>query len=113
MFILVLMLRHCITKLREFGVIMILPLDEHIKFHKVTGRLMFIYSLVHSLAHLGNIGEWRDSELDFRIESCLGWFARSCFHCPSFLPEEKTSVALLREGRVGSDWQNCDGTCEL
>ena len=35
MFILVLMLRHCITKLREFGVIMVLPLDEHIKFHKV------------------------------------------------------------------------------
>lgn len=58
MFILVLMLRHCITKLREFGVIMVLPLDEHIKFHKVTGRLMFIYSLVHSLAHLGNIGEY-------------------------------------------------------
>ena len=32
-------------------------LNEHIKFHKFTGRLIFVYSLVHCLAHLGNIGE--------------------------------------------------------
>jgi hypothetical protein len=56
MFILVLMLRHSITKLREFGVNVLLPLDKHIFFHKVTGRLMFIYSIVHTIAHLGNIG---------------------------------------------------------
>ncbi len=53
---LITMLRHSITKLREFGVNIILPLDKHIYFHKVTGRLVFVYSLMHTVAHLGNIG---------------------------------------------------------
>ena len=56
MFILVLMLRHSITKLREFGVNLLLPLDRHIYFHKITGRLIFVYGIVHTAAHLGNIG---------------------------------------------------------
>lgn len=55
MFILVLMLRHSITKLREFGLNWLLPLDRHIYFHKVIGRLIFVYSLVHTICHLGNI----------------------------------------------------------
>ena len=55
MFILVLMLRHCITKLRELGLAVLLPLDRHIYFHKVTGRLIVIYSIVHTGAHLGNL----------------------------------------------------------
>ncbi|TRY74386.1 hypothetical protein TCAL_04607 [Tigriopus californicus] len=55
MFILVLMLRHSITKLREFGLNWLLPLDRHIYFHKVIGRLIFIYSLIHTVAHIGNL----------------------------------------------------------
>jgi hypothetical protein len=55
MFILVLMLRHCITKLRELGLAVILPLDRHIYFHKVTGRLIVLYSLIHAIAHVGNL----------------------------------------------------------
>ena len=55
MFILVLMLRHSITKLREMGLAVILPLDRHIYFHKVTGRLIVVYSLIHTVAHLGNL----------------------------------------------------------
>ena len=38
MLVLVLMLRHSITKLREFGLNVLLPLDSHIYFHKVIGR---------------------------------------------------------------------------
>jgi len=57
MFLLVLMLRHSITKLREFGLNILLPLDRHIYFHKVTGRLVLVYGVLHTLAHLGNIGE--------------------------------------------------------
>ena len=56
MFILASMLRHSITKLREFGLNILLPLDRHIYFHKVTGRLIFLYSVAHTIAHLGNIG---------------------------------------------------------
>ena len=55
MFILVLMLRHCITKLRQRGLTAYLPLDRHIYFHKITGRLIVIYGLVHTGAHLGNL----------------------------------------------------------
>lgn len=55
MFILIVMLRHSITKLREMGISVILPLDRHIYFHKVTGRLIVIYSLVHTAAHMGNL----------------------------------------------------------
>ena len=55
MFILVLMLRHSITRMREMGLAVILPLDRHIYFHKVTGRLIVLYSLIHTGAHLGNL----------------------------------------------------------
>ncbi|XP_067002096.2 NADPH oxidase 5 [Anabrus simplex] len=54
MFILVLMLRQCITFLRTRGFSNILPLDQHIYFHKLTGVFVFIYSVVHAIAHLLN-----------------------------------------------------------
>ena len=54
-FILIFMLRHTITKLREMGLASILPLDRHIDFHVVTGRLIVFYSVVHTAAHLGNL----------------------------------------------------------
>ena len=52
------MLRHSITKLRELGLAVILPLDRHIYFHKVTGRLIVVYSLIHTVAHLGNLSKY-------------------------------------------------------
>ena len=54
MFILVLILRHSITKLRQIGLATNLILDKHIYFHKVTGRLIMFYSLLHTATHLGN-----------------------------------------------------------
>ncbi|GLH10501.1 Dual oxidase [Gryllus bimaculatus] len=54
MFVLVLMLRQCITFLRTRGFSMFLPLDQHIYFHKLTGVLIFIYSVVHTIMHLLN-----------------------------------------------------------
>lgn len=53
-FVLVLMLRQCITFLRTRGFSAILPLDNHIYMHKVTGILIAIYSLVHTIMHLIN-----------------------------------------------------------
>eukprot|EP00093_Oithona_nana_P010821 10821.XXX_543278_545086_1 [CDS] Oithona nana genome sequencing. len=47
------MLRHTITKLHRLAAI--LPLDRHILLHKITGRLIVIYSLAHTIVHLGNM----------------------------------------------------------
>lgn len=55
-FILVLMLRQCITFLRTHGFNSVLPLDQHIYLHKVTGGLICIFSIVHTLMHLLNFG---------------------------------------------------------
>ncbi|KAL1512799.1 hypothetical protein ABEB36_002327 [Hypothenemus hampei] len=53
-FILVLMLRRCITFLRTRGYGSVLPLDQHIYFHKVTGWLIFGFSFWHSVMHACN-----------------------------------------------------------
>ncbi|KAF5289871.1 hypothetical protein FQR65_LT02005, partial [Abscondita terminalis] len=54
MFVLVLMLRQTITFLRSRGFSAFLPLDQHIYFHKITGCLIFFYSVLHSLTHILN-----------------------------------------------------------
>ncbi|XP_044737262.1 NADPH oxidase 5-like [Chrysoperla carnea] len=54
MFVLVLMLRQSITFLRTRGFSSYLPLDQHIYFHKLTGTLIAIYSVVHTISHLLN-----------------------------------------------------------
>ncbi|CAL1686702.1 unnamed protein product [Lasius platythorax] len=51
-FILVLMLRQCITFLRTHGFNSVVPLDHHIYLHKITGILIGIFSIVHTLMHL-------------------------------------------------------------
>ncbi|XP_065083543.1 NADPH oxidase 5 [Ochlerotatus camptorhynchus] len=53
-FILVLMLRQCITFLRTRGFTAFLPLDQHIYLHKLTGMLVAAYSLLHTIMHLFN-----------------------------------------------------------
>ncbi|RZC33532.1 NADPH oxidase 5 [Asbolus verrucosus] len=54
MFVLVLMLRQCITFLRTRGYSSILPLDQHIYFHKLTGMFIFGYSFLHTIMHVCN-----------------------------------------------------------
>ncbi|XP_018056077.1 PREDICTED: NADPH oxidase 5 [Atta colombica] len=51
-FILVLMLRQCITYLRTHSFNSLVPLDHHIYLHKMTGILIGIFSIVHTLMHL-------------------------------------------------------------
>lgn len=55
-FILILMLRQCITFLRTHGFSSVLPLDQHIYLHKMTGVLIAIFSVMHTLMHLLNFG---------------------------------------------------------
>ncbi|XP_026735659.1 NADPH oxidase 5 isoform X2 [Trichoplusia ni] len=52
--VLVLMLRNCLTQLRVRGCSSFLPLDHHIYLHKLTGVLITIYSAVHTGMHLCN-----------------------------------------------------------
>ncbi|KAG6451715.1 LOW QUALITY PROTEIN: NADPH oxidase 5 [Manduca sexta] len=52
--VLVLMLRYCITQLRVRGFSSVLPLDHHIYLHKITGVLICVYSFVHTVMHLCN-----------------------------------------------------------
>ncbi|XP_044264795.1 NADPH oxidase 5 isoform X3 [Tribolium madens] len=54
MFVLVLMLRQCITFLRTRGYSSMLPLDQHIYFHKLTGMFIFGYSVLHTIMHVCN-----------------------------------------------------------
>ena len=55
MFILVFMLRHSMTKVRQLGLVGLDILDRHIYFHKISGRLILVYSLLHTAMHLGNL----------------------------------------------------------
>lgn len=57
MFILILMLRQCITFLRTHGFNSILPLDHHIYLHKMVGVTIGVMSVVHTVAHLLNFGK--------------------------------------------------------
>ncbi|XP_045455112.1 uncharacterized protein LOC123664638 [Melitaea cinxia] len=52
--VLVLMLRRCITALRERGLGAALPLDQHVYLHKLTGVLVALYSAAHTAMHLCN-----------------------------------------------------------
>jgi hypothetical protein len=56
-FILILMLRHTLTFLRNHGFAAFLPLDQHIYLHKMCGWLILFYALAHTVAHLFNICE--------------------------------------------------------
>lgn len=49
-----LMLRHSLTYLRSQGLSSYLPLDNHIYLHKLTGIVVSILSLLHTIAHLFN-----------------------------------------------------------
>lgn len=55
-FVLVLTLRLTLTKIRTSCLAMYLPLDHNIVHHKLTGWLITGLSLIHTSAHIGNIG---------------------------------------------------------
>ncbi|KAM6973794.1 NADPH oxidase 5 [Aplochiton taeniatus] len=53
-FVMVLMLRRCLTWLRVTWVVRILPLDQNILFHQIVGYAILFYTLLHSTAHVMN-----------------------------------------------------------
>lgn len=56
-FVLVLMLRQTLTFLRTRGLGVVLPLDNHIYLHKLTGCYIAGFSLFHTIMHLFNFSK--------------------------------------------------------
>ncbi len=52
--VLVPVMRRWITWLRKTKLNEFLPIDEHIQFHKLVGHVIFVLSLVHTIAHIIN-----------------------------------------------------------
>ena len=55
--VLVLMLRRSLTRLRATALGAALPLDHHVYLHKLTGVVLLLLGLVHSVMHLCNFSE--------------------------------------------------------
>ncbi|XP_041355501.1 NADPH oxidase 5-like [Gigantopelta aegis] len=87
MFILVLMLRKCITWLRTTPIRSLLPLDQHIMIHKLVGLVILGMSVWHTAGHIGNAGNYillvsADFNLTvlqfvFTTKANIGWISGS------------------------------------
>ena len=56
-FILVLMLKSCLTWLRSTWIGKYLPIDQHIQYHKAVAVIISILSILHCVGHLGRYGK--------------------------------------------------------
>ncbi|XP_067091327.1 NADPH oxidase 5 [Osmerus mordax] len=60
-FVMVLMLRRCMTWLRATWVVRVLPLDQNILLHQMVGYAILSFTLVHTLAHTMNFSSLSQS----------------------------------------------------
>ncbi|XP_049929775.1 NADPH oxidase 5 [Epinephelus moara] len=60
-FVMVLMLRRCLTWLRATWVVRVLPLDQNILLHQIVGYAILIYTVVHTTAHVFNFMQMAES----------------------------------------------------
>ncbi|MED6278895.1 hypothetical protein CHARACLAT_028697 [Characodon lateralis] len=60
-FVMVLMLRRCLTWLRTTWVVRILPLDQNILLHQIVGYAILLFTLVHTAAHVINFARMSES----------------------------------------------------
>ncbi|CAF1196565.1 unnamed protein product [Adineta ricciae] len=54
----------------------IIPVDDHIDFHKIVGRFIAVLSIVHTIAHMANFGRLTDHSWGtymFATRPNLGW----------------------------------------
>ncbi|KAM6937388.1 NADPH oxidase 5 [Xenentodon cancila] len=56
-FVMVLMLRRCLTWLRATWVVRVLPLDQNILLHQIVGYAILCFTLVHTTAHVLNFAQ--------------------------------------------------------
>uniref|UniRef100_A0A3Q3GIM9 RPGRIP1 like n=1 Tax=Kryptolebias marmoratus TaxID=37003 RepID=A0A3Q3GIM9_KRYMA len=55
-FVMVLMLRRCLTWVRTTWVVRVLPLDQNILLHQIVGYAILFFTVVHTAAHVVNFG---------------------------------------------------------
>jgi len=56
-FIIVLMLKRTILLIRTNKTLRkLIPIDDHIDFHRVVGRVIFGLAILHAIAHMANFG---------------------------------------------------------
>ncbi|XP_039988661.1 NADPH oxidase 5 isoform X2 [Xiphias gladius] len=60
-FVMVLMLRRCLTWLRATWVVRVLPLDQNILLHQIVGYAILCFTLVHTTAHILNFAQLSES----------------------------------------------------
>ncbi|CAL8375158.1 unnamed protein product [Arctogadus glacialis] len=53
-FVMVLMLRRCLTWLRATWLVRVLPLDQNILLHQIVGYAILVFTVVHTSAHILN-----------------------------------------------------------
>ncbi|KAM9070854.1 NADPH oxidase 5-like [Sarcophilus harrisii] len=53
-FIVVLMLRRCLTWLRATWLARVFPLDQNVEFHQLIGYVVVAFTLIHTIAHVVN-----------------------------------------------------------
>ncbi|XP_053344268.1 NADPH oxidase 5 [Clarias gariepinus] len=66
-FIMVLMLRRCLTWLRATWVVKVLPLDQNILLHEIVGYAILIFSVVHTMAHVMNFVLLSHKEVGYEL----------------------------------------------
>lgn len=97
------MLRQCITYLRTRGFSAILPLDHHIYLHKITGLLVFLYSLVHTVMHLCNFSKYFSNSFLLRGHSLSSlkchWLNEEDLSSPEYPVYDKTIIGSPRATR--------------
>ncbi|KAK3594669.1 hypothetical protein CHS0354_016334 [Potamilus streckersoni] len=85
MFVLVLMLRKCLTYMRLTKVANVLPLDQNILFHKMCGFFIVFWTVIHTVCHIGNaalVSEANDIEMVdilFTTAAGIGFVGASAF----------------------------------
>ncbi|XP_045183850.2 NADPH oxidase 5-like [Mercenaria mercenaria] len=85
MWVLVLMLRNCLTYIRTTFLSHVLPLDQHIMFHKMTAIAIVIFAILHTLAHIANaaivanVNVMEMWEVLFTVKAGVGFVGGSAF----------------------------------
>ncbi|XP_032905988.1 NADPH oxidase 5 [Amblyraja radiata] len=66
-FIVVLMLRRCLTWLRATWVVKVLPLDQHVLLHQLVGFAICGLSIAHATAHVANFGKMTHTDGTYQL----------------------------------------------
>ncbi|XP_072023995.1 NADPH oxidase 5-like [Amphiura filiformis] len=71
-FILILMLKKCLTVLRSTKLSTYLPMDQHVDLHKFVGYAIVFFSVIHTCGHTANYVQWsQNNETNYTLVDYL------------------------------------------